>query len=172
MLVYLSAILSQTCSSSFTFPKKKVHPFWDLLICSVWDFNKRKYAKFYTPPKFNMVSLKMMVSKRNFLFWQTSFQVKDVKFWGSNDPWNVMSIQHLLRLLTITSETPLWWISSRTGQSSDKAGRLGDRRFLSVGKVWNDFCRSLNQGWFQGPILGPLYGRFPIIFPYHSHKNP
>ncbi len=26
------------------------------------------------------------------------------------------------------------------------------------------------QGWFQGPpIMGPSYGKFPILFPYHSH---
>ena len=30
-----------------------------------------------------------------------------------------------------------------------------------------------NQWDFQGsPIMGPLYGKFPILFPYHSHKNP
>ena len=29
------------------------------------------------------------------------------------------------------------------------------------------------QGWFQGPpTMGPSYGKFPILFPYHSHKNP
>ena len=31
----------------------------------------------------------------------------------------------------------------------------------------------LDQWDFRGPpILGPLYGKFPILFPYHSHKNP
>ena len=26
---------------------------------------------------------------------------------------------------------------------------------------------------FQGPpIMGPPYGKLPILFPYHSHKNP
>ena len=26
------------------------------------------------------------------------------------------------------------------------------------------------QGWFQGPpIMGPRYGKLPILFPYHSH---
>ena len=29
------------------------------------------------------------------------------------------------------------------------------------------------QSDFQGPaIMGPLYGKLPILFPYHSHKNP
>ena len=30
---------------------------------------------------------------------------------------------------------------------------------------------STNEQWdFQGPpIMGPLYGKFPILFPYHSH---
>ena len=29
-----------------------------------------------------------------------------------------------------------------------------------------------NQWDFQGPpILGPLYGKFLILFPYHSHKQ-
>ena len=33
--------------------------------------------------------------------------------------------------------------------------------------------RHRNQWDFQGPpIMGPLYGKFPILFPYHSHKNP
>ena len=36
--------------------------------------------------------------------------------------------------------------------------------------------RSINtciQLDFQGPpITGPLYDKFPILFPYHSHKNP
>ena len=31
----------------------------------------------------------------------------------------------------------------------------------------------LNQWDFQGPpIMGPPYGKLPILFPYHSHKNP
>ena len=29
------------------------------------------------------------------------------------------------------------------------------------------------SGIFKGPPkMGPLYGKFPILFPYHSHKNP
>ena len=29
------------------------------------------------------------------------------------------------------------------------------------------------SGIFRGPpIMGPLYGKFSILFPYHSHKNP
>ena len=28
----------------------------------------------------------------------------------------------------------------------------------------------INQGKFQGPpIMGPPYGKLPILFPYHSH---
>ena len=30
-----------------------------------------------------------------------------------------------------------------------------------------------DQWDFQGPpIMGPPYGKLPILFPYHSHKNP
>ena len=34
--------------------------------------------------------------------------------------------------------------------------------------------RGLIIQWdFQGPpIMGPPYGKLPILFPYHSHKNP
>ena len=40
-----------------------------------------------------------------------------------------------------------------------------------VGSPW--MAKGNCQGWFQGPsIMGPLYGKFPILFPYHSHKNP
>ena len=29
---------------------------------------------------------------------------------------------------------------------------------------------AVGQGWFQGiPIMGPPYGKLPILFPYHSH---
>ena len=36
-----------------------------------------------------------------------------------------------------------------------------------------DLWECLIQGWFQGPpVMGPLYGKFPILFPYHSHKDP
>ena len=39
--------------------------------------------------------------------------------------------------------------------------------------VFRMFFPSYNQGWFQGPpIMGPPYGKLPILFPYHSHKNP
>ena len=38
----------------------------------------------------------------------------------------------------------------------------------SMGEVCHFF-----QWDFQGsPKMGPPYGKLPILFPYHSHKNP
>ena len=48
---------------------------------------------------------------------------------------------------------------------------LGCRRKL--GSMVSQWVITYFQWHFQGPsIMGPLYGKFPILFPYHSHKNP
>ena len=52
-------------------------------------------------------------------------------------------------------------------------------RRVVIGSTWPHWTittpwgRCFFQWWFQGPpILGHPYGKLPILFPYHSHKNP
>ena len=131
MLVHLGVILSQTCSPSFTFRLKKVHPFWDLLICSVWDFNQKKYAKFYTPPQFNMEPEVMMVSKRNFLFWGLPFR------------WTMWNFGGVMTLGMSGQSSTSWGIwRSHLRHLYDESPQVGDNHRIRLGgSEIGDFCQ-------------------------------
>ena len=41
--------------------------------------------------------------------------------------------------------------------------------FLRV-KIWRTIFETQNQGWFRGlAIMGPPYGKLPVLFSHHSH---
>ena len=72
----------------------------------------------------------------------------------------------------IMTSFPKSWVVMAVGEPAVFNLRKGVPSYLPGNfSTYLQFEKALlGQGWFQGPpLMGPSYGKLPILFPYHSH---